>query len=42
MTQTQNTETNPNQGSAEAQPTEDVALSAGESSIPIVHVLILF
>ena len=33
MGQGQNTENNPNQGSAEAQPAEDVALSAGESSV---------
>lgn len=33
MTQTQNTETNPNQGSAEAQPAQDTVLSAGESSV---------
>ena len=31
MTQTQNNENNPSQGSAEAQPAQDIALSAGES-----------
>ena len=41
MTQPQNAEHNPNQGSIEAQATQDVALSAGESSVQAMRLKII-